>query len=188
MNVPIVWIMGGQGSGKSTLSQSISDKYGYMLLDPDAMVDREIDANTEKGKEFAEKRNEGQAVPLTDVINLLERELMANKGGLKGFVIDGYPQNQGDALVLEESIGSPDLIIALQVDQDTATTRRSARGSTVTATISFYSRNAAPVLAKYSNKLMQIDGERDAEEIFNDVVPNIDTITKNHGNQITIEH
>jgi len=99
-----------------------------------------------------------------------------------------YPQNQSDAVILEETIGCPDLIIALQVEQDTAATRRSSRGSTVTETISFYNKNAAPVLAKYSNKIMQIDGERDAQEIFNDIVPNMDTITKNRGNPVTIQH
>lgn len=98
-----------------------------------------------------------------------------------------YPQNQSDAAILEETIGTPDLIIALRVDQDTAATRRSARGSTVTSTISFYNKNAEPVLAKYSNKIMQLDGERNAEDIFNEVVPNMDTITKEHGNRITIQ-
>jgi len=38
--------MGGQGSGKSTLSQSIVDKYGYKHLDPSAMVDREASFST----------------------------------------------------------------------------------------------------------------------------------------------
>lgn len=187
MNVPIVWIMGGPGSGKSTLSQNIVDKYSYKHLDPSDMVEREIEAKTENGKQFAEKRNKGEEVMLNEIISLIEEEVMRSRGGLKGFVIDGYPQNQNDAEILEERIGSPDLVIALQVNQETSMARNSARGSTITSTISFFTTNAAPVLAQYSQRLVQVDGERDAQAILDDVRPNMDIITKNYGHKITIQ-
>jgi len=49
----------------------------------------QINTNTEKGKEFSLKRDQGEEIPLTDIINIIERELMSNRGGIKGFVIDG---------------------------------------------------------------------------------------------------
>ncbi|XP_051861904.1 adenylate kinase isoenzyme 1-like [Drosophila albomicans] len=178
--------MGGPSSGKSTMSQNIVDKYGYKLLSPSELVEREIRSNSVKGVEFAAKRQEGHEVPLAECVHLLESEIMSNRGSLRGFVIDGYPQNQSDAAILEQSIGVPDLIIALEIGQQTAETRRSVDSTTLPSTVSFYMRNAQPVLAQYSDKIMQIDAERNSSDIFNDVVPNIDAIAKNYGNPIAI--
>ncbi|TDG52732.1 hypothetical protein AWZ03_000965 [Drosophila navojoa] len=186
MNVPIVWVMGGPSSGKTTLAQSIVEKYGYKHVDINALIEHEIETNTPKGKEFAEVVNNGQLVPLAEVMPLVEQQLMSNKSGLRGFVIDGYPTNQADAAVLEQQVGTPDLVIALSVGQETIDTRRSSLNARASITAQAYMKNVKPVLDRYAEKTMQIDGDRDANEVFEDVKPNMEIINKNHGPKISI--
>ncbi|BFF96788.1 adenylate kinase isoenzyme 1-like [Drosophila madeirensis] len=168
MNAPIVWIMGGPNSGKDVQVQKIVEKYGFTHIDPNAMVDKEIEAKSADGKKFEAIRKDGKEVPLADIVPLVEKQIMSQRGGINGFLIDGYPRNEAEAKVLEDSLGKPTMIIALDVQGDTN------------------KKEPKAVLQKYSNITMQLNAERDANEVFEDLVPNMETLVKNRGPQISI--
>ncbi|XP_064547430.1 adenylate kinase isoenzyme 1-like [Drosophila montana] len=185
-NVPIVWVTGGPSSGKTTLSQNIVQKYGYKHVDINAMVEREIETESEQGNQFAATVNDAHVVPLGDIILMVESDIMGNRSGIRGFVIDGYPQNQADATLLEQRIGSPDLIIALDVGQETLDTRRSAQGARPSIAANVYQHNMQAILEQYGNKTMQIDGDRDAYAVFEEVIPNMELLDKRGESHISI--
>ncbi|XP_022216785.1 adenylate kinase isoenzyme 1-like [Drosophila obscura] len=168
MNAPIIWIIGGPNSGKDVQVQKIVEKYGFTHINPSAMVDKEIEAKSADGKKFEAIRKDGKEVPLADIVPLVEKLIMGQRGGIKGFLIDGYPHNEAEAKVLEDRLGPPTMIIALDVQGDTN------------------KKEPKAVLQKYSNITMQINAERDANEVFEDLVPNMETLVKNRGPQISI--
>ncbi|XP_030569925.1 adenylate kinase isoenzyme 1-like [Drosophila novamexicana] len=186
MNVPIVWITGGPSSGKTTLAQNIVQKYGYKHVDINAMVEHEIEAESEQGNQFAATVNDAQVVPLGDIILQVESDIMGNRSGVRGFVIDGYPQNQEDANLLEQRIGSPDLIIALDVGQETLETRRSAQGARPSITAHMYQLNMQAILEQYGSKTLQINGDRDAYAVFEEVIPNLEVLDRRGESHISM--
>lgn len=106
--VPTVWIMGGPGSGKGTQAQKIQEQYGFKHIDPIALVEMEVmkinicllatcvlttqsqvETKTPAGQKFQKFLSDGTAIPLPQIVPLIEKQLMSHRGALKGFVIDG---------------------------------------------------------------------------------------------------
>ncbi|KRF99040.1 uncharacterized protein Dwil_GK27584 [Drosophila willistoni] len=189
MAPPILWIIGGPSSGKGTQCEKIVGKYGFTHINPDEIVNREIEAKSASGKKFEGLRSQGQEVPFDEILPFIEKLMMEQRGGIKGFVIDGYPHTLAEANLMEQSLGSPDMIIALEILPESAGARaQSSSGGAPRHSQSTYKRNAKSIFEQYSDKLVQIDGERDVDQIFEDIVPNIDLLMKNRGgNRLPIE-
>lgn len=88
--VPIIWILGGPGSGKGTQCAKIVEKYGFSHFSTGDLLRAEVSAGTDKGKELAEIMKRGDLVPNEEVLDLLQKAMQEAMGKSKGFLIDGY--------------------------------------------------------------------------------------------------
>lgn len=87
---PIIWILGGPGSGKGTQCAKIVEKYGFSHFSTGDLLRAEVAAGTDKGKELADIMKRGDLVPNQEVLDLLQRAMQAALGTSRGFLIDGY--------------------------------------------------------------------------------------------------
>lgn len=87
--MPVVWILGGPGSGKGTQCAKIVDKFGFSHFSTGDLLRAEVSAGTDKGKELAAIMKRGDLVPNDEVLYLLQKAMKEVTGKAKGFLIDG---------------------------------------------------------------------------------------------------
>ena len=100
-NIKRVILMGPQGSGKSTQSKVIADFLGVSFISAGDILRKAIAKNTGLGKKIAILVQKGSLVS-NDLMNRLMLEELKRPKYSKGFLLDGYPRNLGQARVLDK--------------------------------------------------------------------------------------
>merc|ERR1712130_51090 len=155
--LPIVWVLGGPGSGKGTQCQTVSTKKGYTHLSSGDLLRNEVLSGSPRGLQIFRLMETGELVPTIIVLHLLT-EAMVEKiygGKAKGFLLDAFPCNL-DQEIMEERLlarGNFD-------DTREAIAKRCAT----------FQNQTRPVLEKYKEKLIKIDAARPAEEVGEDIL------------------
>merc|ERR1712242_533481 len=72
MSPPIVWIIGGPGSGKGTQCDNIVAKFGYSHLSSGDLLRDQVLSGSEKGKQLFSVMSQGALVPDEEVIELIK--------------------------------------------------------------------------------------------------------------------
>jgi len=169
---PIVWIMGGPGSGKGTQCEKISLKFGYTHLSSGDLLRGEVMSGSKRGQQLYMLMANGNTVPSEIVTDLLG-EAMAAKADSKGFLVDGFPIHMGQAEIFVTNIGTPTRVIAFEASEEVLTGRLTARGNfddtadSIKKRLANYSDNTKPVIEKFKAEIINV--ERAAEDIFADV-------------------
>ncbi|XP_017128615.1 adenylate kinase isoenzyme 1-like isoform X3 [Drosophila elegans] len=170
--VTIIWVIGGPGSGKGTQSSKIAQKYGFMHIDPVALVGEEIVGQTATGKKFEKSLTDGNSVPLSEII----LEMNSNRDGLKGFVTDGYPVDMEEAKVLENVFGSPSMIIALELEEQMESRSSSTSyGPAARPCLTSYIDTSKDVMDNYAEITLKIDANQAPESVFKEIQMSMDT-------------
>merc|ERR1712018_1000550 len=87
--IPIIWIMGGPGSGKGTQCDRICVKYGYTHMSSGDLLRNEVMSGSPRGRQIYALMADGKPVPNANVNDLLA-EAMVKKASSKGFLIDAF--------------------------------------------------------------------------------------------------
>ncbi len=93
-----ILIFGPPGSGKSTHSRTIVERYDLTYISSGDMIRAEISAGTELGKEMKRYIEGGDLIPDTVVNTLIISRLRRHR---RNFIIDGYPRTAEQVLALE---------------------------------------------------------------------------------------
>ena len=126
-------IFGKPGSGKGTQADFLKDKYDLYHISTGDLFRKNILNKTDLGIEAKSFLDNGDLVPDSVTIKMLENEVLANKSA-NGFIFDGFPRTHNQAESLDsflESINQKiNATIALEVDEDELITRLLDRGKT----------------------------------------------------------
>ncbi|XP_017043096.1 adenylate kinase isoenzyme 1-like [Drosophila ficusphila] len=184
MNAPIIWMMGGPGSGKGTQTQKIAQKYGYTHIDPVELVDYEMSAKTKIGEKFTNMQTAGNTVPLLEIIPLIKHQMITHRNN-KGSVIDGYPADLEEANILEDKLGPPSKIIALELREEVGN-RRSSQSSTASRpSYSEYVSASRPVIQRYADITLIVNGDQEPERVFDEIQANMDRFVR-HRSKLSV--
>merc|ERR1711973_461232 len=165
---PIVWIMGGPGSGKGTQCERIAAKFGYTHLSSGDLLRSEVMSGSKRGQQLYMLMANGNNVP-NEVVDDLLGEAMLAKADSKGFLIDGFPINAKQAEDFEADIGKPTMVIVFEASDEVLKGRLKARANfddtedSIAKRLANYNEQTKQVIAK------SINAERTADEIFADV-------------------
>jgi len=175
MSVPIIWIIGGPGSGKGTQCDNIVAKYDFTHLSSGELLRNEVIGGSEKGKQLFSMMSQGIHVPDEEVVELLKVAMDGKKGNTKGFLIDGFPANLNQAKVFEEKIGSPEKIIVLNVNDIILKERLTKRSNfddqpdAVDKRLETYNNETKAVVKAYAKLVKNINGEAQPRDIFEEI-------------------
>lgn len=174
-NLPILWILGGPGSGKGTQCELIANKYGYIHLSTGDLLRNEVLSGSMRGLQLFKIMESGELVPVKEVLNLLAEAMLAKVNSAKGFLLDGFPADVEQAELFIEMVATPTGIIVFEANDIVLAERLKARGNfddneeSVAKRIATFNEKTRPLLEKYAKSVKKILAERSAEPIFGDV-------------------
>ena len=126
-------IFGKPGSGKGTQANFLKEKYSLYHISTGDLLRKNISNKTKLGIEAKSYLDNGDLVPDSVTIKMLENEVLQNKK-VKGYIFDGFPRTLAQAKSLDTFLNSINLkinaTIALDVDENELITRLLDRGKT----------------------------------------------------------
>ena len=183
-------LFGPPGAGKGTQSEKLIEKYNLTHISTGDLFRKNISEGTELGKKAQQYMDEGNLVPDSIVIGMLEEKVKSTTNSA-GLIFDGFPRTvaQADALdKLMNENGTPiDMMLSLVVDEEELLTRLLKRGKMSGRTddqnpkkiknrFKVYGNETRPVadFYRYQGKLSEIHGIGDIDSIFNSLTEAID--------------
>ena len=126
-------IFGKPGSGKGTQANFLKEKYNLYHISTGDLFRKNISNQTKLGIEAKSYLDNGDLVPDSVTIKMLENEVLSNKEA-NGYIFDGFPRTLKQAESLDDFLSSINLkinaTIALDVNEDELITRLLDRGKT----------------------------------------------------------
>ena len=126
-------IFGKPGSGKGTQANFLKEKYSLYHISTGDLFRKNISNKTKLGIEAKSFLDNGDLVPDSVTIKMLENEVLSNKQ-VKGYIFDGFPRTLAQAESLDTFLNSINLnknaTIALEVDENELIIRLLDRGKT----------------------------------------------------------
>jgi len=186
IKVPIIWVLGGPGSGKGTQCEKIVAKYGFTHLSSGDLLRNEVSSGSPRGKELSAIMEKGELVPMEVVLDLLREAIEKSLPTSKGFLIDGYPREKEQGIKFEERIAKVNLVLFFDASESTLTSRLLGRAKTsgrvddneetIKNRLKTFNTYNDQVVEQYKHKLKRINAERSADEIFQEVVCYLDPL------------
>ncbi|XP_055898262.1 uncharacterized protein LOC106054528 isoform X3 [Biomphalaria glabrata] len=178
INVPVIFVLGGPGSGKGTQCANIVKKYGFTHLSSGDLLRDEVASGSERGKQLTEIMEKGDLVPLDIVLALMKDAMKVYAGVSKGFLIDGYPREKEQGIRFEQEVASAKFVLCFNVSDETMTKRLKDRAQysgrvddndeTIKKRLKTFHDVTQPVIDLYNSngKLKMIDAEGTTDEVF----------------------
>lgn len=174
-------LFGPPGAGKGTQSEKLINKYNLVHISTGDIFRAHIKNQTELGKQVSQIIADGNLVPDSITIAMLEEEIKNNPNA-KGFIFDGFPRTVAQAEALDsflEGIGTNITgVVALDVTEEELTQRIAKRqelsgraddaADKLKKRIEEYFSKTIHVLPYYEsqNKLTKVNGIGEIEAIF----------------------
>lgn len=185
-------LFGPPGAGKGTQSEKLIKKYQLTHIATGDLFRMHMGENTELGQLAKQYINEGNLVPDSLVIKMVEDKIGSSTGA-KGFIFDGFPRTVAQAIALDEMLSQRNMpisiMLALEVDDDELRNRIRLRGKTsgraddqddakIDNRIRVYKEETLPVAKHYDeqSKYQGIRGVGGIEDIFDNLCAEIDAI------------
>ncbi|XP_056670879.1 adenylate kinase isoenzyme 5 [Monodelphis domestica] len=173
----IVFVIGGPGSGKGTQCEKLVRKYGFAHVCVAELLRDELASGSPRSLLL------GAAPPAAAVLDLLKEALLARSApGLRGFLIEGYPQELKQGHEFERRVGPPQLVMCMECSADTMSRRLLQRDGespeAVARRLQTYYRASLAVAAHYEETapFHKINAEGSPEEVFLHVCSAVDAI------------
>lgn len=181
--IPIIWLIGGTGSGKKTHGIEMAKKFHFDFISTGDLLRSKVASGSNKAQEYQRLMSNGILVPDEEVIELLEKTMKQKLKESHGFVLS-FTKNVQQADLFEKFIAPVDLIIYLECSDDAmmarTLTRAKAAGSTAATDdteflaqvrIEQFRKSFDAIQAKYADKIKTIDCNGAIAEIWELLVP-----------------
>ncbi|SEB95110.1 adenylate kinase [Tenacibaculum sp. MAR_2009_124] len=126
-------LFGPPGAGKGTQATILKEKYNLVHISTGDVFRYNIKNETELGVLAKKYIDAGELVPDEVTISMLKDEVEKN-AGVEGFIFDGFPRTESQAIALEEFLAEKgegiNGMVALEVHEDILVERIIERGKT----------------------------------------------------------
>ncbi len=184
-------IFGYPGSGRGSQGRALAERHGLEYVATGPMLEDEIAAGTDLGKQIKELYDSGQLVPDEIVVPLIERKL-ANSADVRGFIFKGFPRTLVQSYILDGllkkhgssisqifEIEVPTLELIRRLDERSQTERRmpyDSSTSKIVKRLQEHELKTVPVIRKYNqlHGVTKIDGDAPFDEVFEKISAEIE--------------
>ncbi|XP_064479764.1 myosin heavy chain, clone 203-like isoform X2 [Ornithodoros turicata] len=188
VDVPVVFVFGGPGSGKWTQCEKIVKTFEFTHVSSGDLLRAEVKSDSDRGKEIREIMRKGELVPLEYVLYLLKEAIKSKLETSKGYLIDGYPRNVDQAERFENEVCKCTNLLYFEAKDETMISRLAERGKTsgriddqvdtIKRRVEIFHEESQPVLQKYEDLVTRVSAEEDEDTVFDSLKPFFESITK----------
>ncbi|XP_061459986.1 adenylate kinase isoenzyme 1 isoform X1 [Rhineura floridana] len=179
----IIFVIGGPGSGKGTQSNRMASHFGFTCISVGEILRNQMihhATSDRKWELIAKIISNGELAPPETTIEELKQQFIKQQDA-KGFVVDGFPRDIGQAFTFEEQIGSPDLVVCLACSSQQLRQRLEKRaqeqgrlddnGHAIQRRLETFKQNIPLIVKYYQEKgtLVRFAADREEEDIFADI-------------------
>ena len=170
--------LGAPGAGKGTQAQLLSQSNSYLHLSTGELLRKEIEMNTNLGKQVKDIINRGELVSDELVLKIVRQNLDNENNG---WILDGYPRNLSQANSLNEvliEINQPlEVVFYLDIPEEVLIKRLLLRGrkddteETIRKRVNIYKNTTQPLIQYFKDLslLEYIDADRDLKTISSEI-------------------
>lgn len=189
-----VVIFGAPGSGKGTQSEKLIERYGLHHISTGEVLRDHIARKTPIGQIAKTYINQGQLIPDSLMIKILEEIIDNDPKAKDGVILDGFPRTipQAEALnrFLEKRGQKIHHVVGLEVPEDELVDRMIKRGAqtgraddnieTIQNRLKVYHESTTPLRDFYikEGKYRQIHGSGSVDEIFTNIAAAIESVAE----------
>mmetsp|Transcript_3054 Transcript_3054/g.6788 ORF Transcript_3054/g.6788 Transcript_3054/m.6788 type:complete len:213 (-) Transcript_3054:5308-5946(-) len=191
--MPNIVLLGPPGAGKGTQSKKLISKYQLVPIAPGDLLREQIHKKTTLGHQVAAYINAGKLAPDAFVIDIVEKELEANKHG-HGLLFDGFPRTIMQAKALDTKLANYKMrihiVIFLEVPEKELVHRINARAQLVgrvddqdqakiVTRMRIYHNETLPVATYYTQqgKLFRVSGTGTVDATFDHILDTLERLT-----------
>ena len=183
-------IFGAPGSGKGTQSEKLIERYGMHHISTGEVLRDHIARKTPIGQIAKTYITQGQLIPDSLMIRILEEIIENEPKAQKGVILDGFPRTIAQAEALDRFMAKHGRevkhVIGLEVPEDELIDRMIKRGQqtgraddnpeTIKNRLKVYHESTTPLREFYKNagKYRKINGSGSVNDIFEEIAKAID--------------
>ncbi len=123
----VLFLLGGPGSGKGTLSPQLEAKYGFTRLSVVDLLRAEVDMKTTIGMEAEDIMVSGGLISDTLAMKVIRSAIDKDRVPGKRFILYGYPRTVEQAVHFENNICPVSLVVWLTCDESVLVERLTDR-------------------------------------------------------------
>jgi adenylate kinase len=184
-------ILGPQGAGKGTQAKRVAADYRIPHISTGDMFREAIAAGTELGRQVEPILATGALVPDETTVALIQ-ERLGNPDALDGFILDGFPRNEPQAVALDDMLARIgrrlDAILFLDLPDDVATERMLKRAAeenrpddtpeVIAKRLETYHAETEPIVGHYrmTGRLVPLHAERTIPEVYAEIQDALATV------------
>ncbi len=173
-------LVGPPGAGKGTQAQIVATQLSIPHVSTGDIFRANVAGGTELGLQAQQFMNAGELVP-DSVTNAMVADRLAQPDAQAGFLLDGYPRNREQAIVLEGLLAEGDIaldaVVELDVDNESVIARLLDRAvkdgraddteEVIRRRLDVYSEQTEPLVGYYREHglLRSVDGVGTIEDI-----------------------
>lgn len=140
-------LLGPPGAGKGTQAVVLSKEFGWVHISTGDILREAVDKGTNLGLEAKKYMKKGELVP-DNIVSRMVVDRITHLPSSKGFVLDGYPRNEAQALNLENALAKLgikiDMVIYLKTSPEVIISRLSGRRVCKKCGANYHMRNIPP--------------------------------------------
>ena len=166
-----VVIFGPPGVGKGTQSKHIAERWGLCHVSTGDLLRAEVASGSRRSKRLAADMKNGVLVPDRVLLRLVRQALDGEKCQSKGWLLDGFPRTEAQALAMVRSGLVPHEILVLNASAAVAAARVLQRADDTEAAVATrlqaYTATQRGVLGALTSflRVHVIDGERAVAQV-----------------------
>lgn len=167
-------LVGPPGAGKGTQAERLAERLDVPHISTGDLFRANLKQQTQLGVEAKRYMDAGELVPDEVTVGMV-RERLTEPDAAKGFILDGFPRNVGQAASLGDMLvergESLDAVVEFQVPEEQLVQRLLARGRTddtedvIRRRQQVYRDETAPLLAHYADQLITVEAVGEIDEI-----------------------
>jgi len=177
LDVNIIFVVGGPGSGKGTNCTRLSEEFNLCHLSVGDLLRLEALKGSERGKLLDEYMKEGKIVPMEITLEVVRSAIIENEGK-SGFLIDGFPRKLDQAIEFEEKVAKCKFVLYFECSEEEMVKRLVERGKTsgriddneetIKKRLQTFRDTSFPVIEFYqkTGKVMAVSSEREVHLVY----------------------
>ena len=175
-----VIFLGPPGAGKGTQASVLSEDFDVPHISTGDILRSAVADKSELGQKAESYMNAGELVPDDLILDLIRERLDKEDAG-KGWILDGFPRNVGQAnfldRLLEEMAQPCECVLNLEVPDDVLISRLLARGrkddneEVIRNRLQVYRQQTEPLIEFFRSRqqLISINGHQSMESVATDL-------------------